>query len=110
MVAEGFLSVGKPRTLLSLQNVMPSPRSQPNRRSWCLPGDLVPLRRRFIKDLQLLPGFLDRRPYPGVDPYRAGIYDTYIGWLERHAINPQTGAMSAKGRAFFESFVGQGAM
>jgi hypothetical protein len=42
-----------------------------------------------------------------VDSYRAGIYDTYLGWLERHAINPQTGAMSAKGRAFFESCVGQ---
>jgi hypothetical protein len=67
------------------------------------------LRRRFIEDFQLPPGFLDRRPYPGVDAYRAGIYDTYLGWLERHGIDPQTGVMSAKGRAFFESCVGRNA-
>jgi hypothetical protein len=83
MDGEGFLSVGKPRSILSLQNAMPSPRSQPNRRRWCLPGDLVPLPRRFIEDWQLPRGFLHRRPYPDVDPYRAGIYDTQLGWLER---------------------------
>jgi hypothetical protein len=34
------------------------------------------LRRRFIEDWQLPPGFLHRRPYPDVDPYRARIYGT----------------------------------
>jgi hypothetical protein len=53
MDAEDFLSVGKPRSILSLQNAMTSPRSQPNRRRWRLPCDLVPLRRRFIEDWQL---------------------------------------------------------
>jgi hypothetical protein len=37
------------------------------------------------------------------------VRDTCLGWLKRHAINLQNGAMSAKGKAFFESCVGQNA-